>query len=71
MIILLIFSFIPVITFEEKRDKEMAKAKKEGVLEGLSKEEIAKKQATIPPVPNRKLQVHDSDDKDYKKDLLC
>lgn len=49
----------------------MAKAKKEGVLEGLSKEEIAKKQATIPPVPNRKIQVHDSDDKDYKKDLLC
>ena len=49
----------------------MAKAKKEGALEGLSKEEITKKRATIPPVPNQQIQVPDSDDEDYKKDLLC
>lgn len=71
LIILLIFSFILVITFQEKRDKEMAKAKKKGALEGLSKEEITKKRATIPPVPNQQIQVPDSDDEDYKKDLLC
>jgi hypothetical protein len=67
----LIFSFIPVITFQEKRDKEIAKAKKEGILDGVSKGEIAKKRATIPPVPNRDVQVHDSDDEEYKNDLLC
>jgi len=39
----LIFSFIPIITFQEKRDKEIAKAKKEGVLEGFSLGEIAKR----------------------------
>lgn len=65
------FSFILVITFQEKRDKEMAKAKKEGALEGLSKEDITKKRATIPPVPNQQIQVPDSDDEEYKNDLLC
>ena len=40
-------------------------------MEGCSKEEIAKKRATIPPVPNRDVQIHDSDDDEYKKDLLC
>ena len=49
----------------------MAKAKKEGGLEGLTKEEIAQKRAMIPPVPNQHIQVHDSDDEDYQKDLLC
>ena len=68
---MIFFSFILVITFQEKRDKEMAKAKKEGALEGLSKEEITKKRVTIPPVPNQQIQVPDSDDEDYKKDLLC
>ena len=42
----------------------MAKAKKEGALEGLSKEEMAKKRATIPSVPSQKIQVPDSDDED-------
>ena len=65
------FSFILVITFQEKRDKEMAKPKKEGALEGLSKEDITKKRATIPPVPNQQIQVPDSDDEEYKNDLLC
>ena len=40
-------------------------------MKGLSKEEIAKKRATIPPVANRDVQIHDSDDEEYKKDLLC
>ena len=71
LFILLIFLFIQVTTFQEKRDKEMAKTKKEGVLEGLTKEEIAQKRAMIPPVPNQHIQVHDSDDEDYQKDLLC
>ena len=39
-------------------------------MKGFSKE-IAKKQATIPPVANQDVQIHDSDDEEYKKDLLC
>lgn len=40
-------------------------------MKGFSKKEIAKKRATIPPVANRDVQIHDSDDEEYKKDLLC
>ena len=40
-------------------------------MEGLSKKEITKKRAAIPPVPSQQIQVPDSDDEDYKKDLLC
>ena len=49
----------------------MAKAKNDGMLEGFSKDEIAKRRATIPPVANQDVQIHDSDDEDHKKDLLC
>lgn len=49
----------------------MEKAKKEGLLIGMSKGDIQKKRNTIKPVDNKSVNIPpDSDDEDAKQDLL-
>ena len=49
----------------------MEKAKREGLLMGMSKGDIQKKRNTIKPVDNKSVNIPpDSDDEDAKQDLL-
>lgn len=63
---------LPSINYQEKRDKEMRDAKREGLLEGLSKSEVKKKSLDIASVQKEEVDtIPDSKDEGSISKTCC
>lgn len=61
---------LPSIDFQEKRYKEISMAKREELLEAMSKKQINKKRLLIAPLGKEEVKaIADSDDEERKQDF--